>query len=63
MNINKHLDDVFTDIVNIAKSYDNDKKKLQLNNKFLQKVKEWAERFEKAKVECLYPADAEEAAK
>ena len=24
--------------------------------------KEWAERFEKAKVECLYPADAEEAA-
>ena len=25
--------------------------------------KEWAERFEKAKVECLYPADAEEATK
>ena len=39
-NIGKPLDEVLKDIANIARSYDDDKKKLPLNNKFLQKVTE-----------------------
>ena len=46
-NIGKPLDEVFKDIANIAKSYDDDKKKLPLNNKFLQKVTEYIANFTK----------------
>ena len=46
-NICKPLDEVLKDIANIAKSYDDDKKKLPLNNKFLQKVTEYIANFTK----------------
>lgn len=47
MNIGKHIDEVLVDISNIAKSYNDDKKKLPLNNKFLQKIKEYIANFTK----------------
>lgn len=46
MEINKPLDEVFKDIVNIVKSYDVTKK-FQLNNKLLKQVKEYILNFTK----------------
>lgn len=41
---NKSLDEVFEDIVNMAR-YDNSKKKLQLNKKLLQNIKKYMEDY------------------